>query len=222
MEGSYVELTGKSGGGDCIERTSLNCSGGGNNGGAVNSVSGNSNNDSGVSNDYNLQLKSEPIGGPGTPDSLTELGAHSDDCAGCGQLIQVNTSDKRNLGSCVLICWDIPSIHAGSLLLECGGEAMARGMSAVLHVSPVVGGRDQLLFAGREYLLQDGLLSVSGDKITGERISGEGSVGDELSWDKNRKLRIPEIRCHSRLIKSTERNLIGGSGGRGSSQVVVV
>lgn len=107
-----MELTGKSGGGggDCIERTSLNCSGGGgNNGGAVNSVSGISNNDSGVSNDYNLQLKSEPIGGPGTPDSLTELGAHSDDCAGCGQLIQVNTSDTRNLSSCVLICWDIPS-----------------------------------------------------------------------------------------------------------------
>lgn len=88
-----MELTGKGGGGvDCIERTSLNCSGGGgggNVGGNVNSVSGNSNNDSGVSNDYTLQLKSEPIGGPGTPDSLTELGANSDDCAGCGQLIQV-------------------------------------------------------------------------------------------------------------------------------------
>lgn len=85
--GNYVELTGK---GDCIERTSLNCSGGGGGGGGVvNSVSVNSNNDSGVSNDYNLQLKSEPIGGPGTPDSLTELGANSDDCAGCGQLIQV-------------------------------------------------------------------------------------------------------------------------------------
>ena len=89
LEGSnYVELTGK--GGDCggvVERTSLNCSGSG--GGGGNSVSGNSNNDSGVSNDYNLQLKSEPIGGPGTPDSLAELGGNSDDCAGCGQLIQV-------------------------------------------------------------------------------------------------------------------------------------
>lgn len=84
LEGpNYVELTGK--GDSCIERTSLNCSSAG-----VNSVSGNSNNDSGVSNDYNLQLKSEPIGGPGSPDSLAELGGSVEDCAGCGQLIQVS------------------------------------------------------------------------------------------------------------------------------------
>lgn len=78
-----MELIGK---GECIERTSLNCSGGG----AVNS-----NNDSGVSNDYNMPLKSEPIGGPGTPDSLAELAGHSDDCAGCGQLIQVSVQIRR-------------------------------------------------------------------------------------------------------------------------------
>lgn len=70
---------------ECIvERTSLNCSG------SANNLSGNSNNnDSGLSNSYNLQLKSEPIVGPSTPDSLTELGTSPEDCAGCGQLIQV-------------------------------------------------------------------------------------------------------------------------------------
>lgn len=69
---------------ECSERTSsLNCSGN------VNNLSANSTNDSGLSNEYNLQLKSEPIGGPGTPDSLAELAANPDDCAGCGLLIQV-------------------------------------------------------------------------------------------------------------------------------------
>lgn len=127
-----MELTGK---GDCIERTSLS--------GVVNSVSGNSNNDSGVSNDYNLQLKSEPIGGPGTPDSLTELGGSSDDCAGCGQLIQVCvavTITEIGLASAVFTPLPLRSSRAGSVLLERSGEAMACGVFAVLHVSPVAGG----------------------------------------------------------------------------------
>lgn len=86
LESNYLELTNKGGGGgvDCIERTSLNCSGGG---GTVSAISSN---EGGLTSDYNLPMKSEPIGGPGTPDSLTELGANPDDCAGCGQLIQVS------------------------------------------------------------------------------------------------------------------------------------
>lgn len=54
--------------------------------------------------------------------------------------------------------------YTGSVLLERRGEAVARGLLAVLPVSTTARGRDQLLFPGRKHLLQDGLLSVSGDK----------------------------------------------------------
>lgn len=36
-----------------------------------------------------LQLKSEPLGGPSSPESSSELLTGPDDCAGCGRLIQV-------------------------------------------------------------------------------------------------------------------------------------
>lgn len=74
----------------------------------------------------------------------------------------------------------LPSLFvtSGPLLLERRGEAMARGLPAVLHVQTVAGGRDQLLLAGREYLLQNGLLSVSGGKIT---RSERGSCKQKLS-----------------------------------------
>ena len=57
---------------------------------------------------------------------------------------------------------------------------MARGLPAVLHVQTVAGGRDQLLRAGREYLLQNGLLSVSEWEITkrerGSLVTNKSSV----------------------------------------------
>lgn len=67
---------------------------------------------------------------------------------------------------------------------------MACRLLAVLHVSPTAGGRDQLLFARREYLLQDGLLSVSGDFLM-ERREGVEEFGWTLRlWVviKNRKM----------------------------------
>lgn len=38
-----------------------------------------------------LHLKAEPMGGPSTPESTSELQIGPDDCAGCGRLIQVRT-----------------------------------------------------------------------------------------------------------------------------------
>lgn len=43
---------------------------------------------SGVSSNC-LQLKSEPLGGPSSPDSSSEHLNGPDDCAGCGRLIMV-------------------------------------------------------------------------------------------------------------------------------------
>lgn len=97
---------------------------------------------------------------------------------------------------------------------------MARRVLAVLHVSPVARGRDQLLCAGREHLLQNGLLSVSGDReweikrifIRRWRIRNTISerAFDELFQDKSPSTGnygyTRWIRCRSVLIKIATRN----------------
>lgn len=37
-----------------------------------------------------IQMKTEPLGGPSSPESTSETNAHPDDCAGCGRSIQVS------------------------------------------------------------------------------------------------------------------------------------
>lgn len=42
-----------------------------------------------------IQMKTEPLGGPSSPESTSETNANPDDCAGCGRSIQVSWASQQ-------------------------------------------------------------------------------------------------------------------------------
>lgn len=59
-----------------------------------------------------IQMKTEPLGGPSSPESTSETNAHPDDCAGCGRSIQVSQVETETAVPFLLIFMNLFDIWA--------------------------------------------------------------------------------------------------------------
>lgn len=113
-----------------------------------------------------IQMKTEPLGGPSSPESTSETNANPDDCAGCGRSIQVSRATVAPfcqifIRDFELMRFSMFAFALGSILPFGGREAMACWVPSVLCVQAATRRRSIVLFTWWKYLLQIRLLQVS-------------------------------------------------------------